>query len=208
MAALTTTEIFDDIRLKYDINYDEKADTLDVYLRETVDDIYVECGVLSQKIDTLDVASGKIVFPEGVEMIYGLFLGSQEIKPVDILRYQEMTQKGNLASNFGLVQLGSSGSFEITLAGVADGTDTVTAAYKLRKDDVTALPDTLKYVVTAGISWRYEKYDQKLDKSEYQVTWNLYNDKLKDYAIRNDKQQDRTIKTNYVNEWTEILSKL
>lgn len=208
MAALTKEEIFDDIRLKYDINYDEKEDTLDVYLRETVDDIYVECGILSQKIDTLDVSGGKIVFPEKVEMIYGIFFGTTEIKPLDILRYQEFVQRGNIASNYGLVQLGESGSYEITLNGVADGSDVITAAYKLRKDDVTALPDTLKYVVTSGISWRYEKYDQKLDKSEYQVTWNLYQDKLKDYAIRNDKQQDRTIKTNYTNEWTEILSKL
>jgi hypothetical protein len=207
MSAITLQDILDDARVLYDVNYGEKANKLQLFIRQTVNEITKKSsGMLTNRSASLTVASGAITMPSDFETLFAAFYGTQEVVPIDPVTKQIMDNRSLQGSPYGQLKV-DSGSIKMFVQNVSNGA-TIDIAYKCRITDVTAIPELYRYLVLDGVSWRYEKYEQKLDSASYMITYNRFQDDLEDMIMRSSNQDNWTNKFNYLNEWTAILSRI
>lgn len=210
MAALTLAEILNDVRLIYDINKDEKAAKLAVHLRDVIDDITTQVpGALTTVATTLTTATGGVVtFPSDMEVVYGMFYGTQEIKPLDPFTYIKFQQQSSTSSNLCcLLSTTSAGLLVGTIPSLGSGAS-VSIIYKRRIDDVTKIPLLFKYIVLDGMKWHYECYELLLNETRWIISFNKYNERLNDLAVRMSNQDNMHMKCMYQDEWTGVLMRI
>ena len=209
MAAITKQNILDDARVLYDINVDEKAAKLDLFIRQTIVDIVRKStGMLSNRHATATVTNGKIPLPADFETIYSIFQNSVEVKPVDAITMLRWNQQSLIGAPYCYLYIDDA-TADITaeVKNLGDGAE-VNIAYKRRTDDITEIPEQYRYMVLDGVSWRYEKYEQRRELQSYKDTYEQYYDFLEDLAIRTSNQENWTQKFNHLDEWEAILSRL
>jgi hypothetical protein len=208
MPGITAQNILDDVRVLYDINVGEKALKLNLFIRQTIDDITASIpGALTNKTTTLTVASGQLAFPADFEIVYAMYVNSNEMMPIDIVTKMRMDNRVLMSQPYCIVSTTAAGNIVAEVTNASNGT-AVDIAYKRRISDVTIIPEMYRYIVLDGVSWRYEKYEQKLNESQYMITYNKYKEQIEDIAVRLSTQDNWTNKFNYADEWTAVLSRI
>ena len=208
MTAVLLNDILTDARVLYDVNKDTKANKLSLYTRQTIDYITAQVpGYLTNATAALVVSGGQITFPADFEVAFALFSGTQEVLPIDPFSFQRFNARVSVGAPYGQVRMDGSGNIIMELKNIGDGT-TLDLAYKRRTDDITTIPNVLRYIVLDGVSWRYEKYEQKLEFQIYRGSKERFEDAVLDIAVKFQNQDNHTNKFNYLNEWTLILSRI
>jgi hypothetical protein len=207
MPAINKVNLLNDLRKLYDVQDDQKAGKLDLYVRKTINEITkAVSGSLTTKKTKLSVVSGKATFPTDMEVPYALFLGSTEVMPLNVHDYMTFQNQTNMGSPYGLVQV-ENGDYVINLTGVANGTNVLDLAYKAFTDAVETIPALWYYIVLDGASYLYEKYEKKLSRENWSSTQKKFEDALQDMQIRFcNAESSRHYKYQYTDLWTSVLS--